>query len=214
MRRFRIWTVTGESNPAADATSRYPSETVIPSSEALSAICLFTEPDGTDDDTLASKPAGTKGFGVITWDAVRDVTWRDPSRQLLLHYICSGFPTSRQSLPAEVQEYWQYRDCLSAVDEVLMMDDHILVPPELRQDALDALHTAHQGVSSMQNRAQASTFWPGLSSDLDTVRRECAICNQTAPSHSPAEPVTPSYPLQVIVDRFSGSQYTDIALPL
>ena len=182
---------------------------------------LFTEPDGTDDNTYASIRAGTKGFGVITWDAVRDATGWDPSLQLLLHYICSGFPTSHQSLPAEVQEYWQYRDRLSAVDEVLMMHSHILVPPELRQDALAALHAAHQGVSSMQNRAQASVFWPGSSGDLDTVCRECAICNQITPSQtalSPAEPVTPSYTFQaidanhftvhgtkylVIVDRFS-----------
>ena len=63
-----------------------------------------------------------QGLGVITWDVAPDATRRDPSLQLLLHYICSGFPTSRQS-PAEVQEYWQYRDRLSTVDEVFMMDD-------------------------------------------------------------------------------------------
>ena len=139
-------------------------------------------------------------------------------------YYCTTYAAGSQphtSHLAEVQEYWQYRDRLSAVDEVLMMDSHILVPPELRQDALAALHAAHQGVSSMQNRAQASVFWPGSSGDLDTVCRECAICNQITPSQtalSPAEPVTPSYTFQaidanhftvhgtkylVIVDRFS-----------
>jgi len=108
------------------------------------------------------------------------------------------------------------------VDGVIIYKDRIVVPPSLRCDILSALHSDHQGFSSMTSRAETSLFWPGLSNDIITLRNTCNHCNRMTPfqpSAPPIPPMYPQYPFQcvcadfvhykgckylVIVDRYSN----------
>ena len=67
--------------------------------------------------------------------------------------VAAGFPTSRDEIPESLQPFWQYRDRLSTIDGVVMMDDRVVVPAPLRSELLRALHAAHQGTSKMRHRA-------------------------------------------------------------
>ena len=88
-----------------------------------------------------------------------------------------------------------------------------MVPLTLRKAILDNLHSAHQGVSAMQSRAQAIVFWPGMSLDIQETRSRCRECNRNAPSQAPlpSEPAVP--PLtpfeQIFADffEFGGHHY-------
>ena len=87
---------------------------------------------------------------------------------------------------------------------------------------LETLHSAHQGITGMTLRAQASVWWPGITPQLYETRDKCRVCNECAPLQpgAPPEPLQhPDYLFQqvvadyfqaggyhylVIVDRFSG----------
>ncbi len=103
-----------------------------------------------------------------------------------------------------------------------MYKNRIVIPPSLRQDCIQALHAAHQGVSRMTARAETSIFWPGITNAIAHVRAQCDDCNRNAPSQPSAPPaprVEPLYPFQclcadyfqykgdtylVVVDRYSN----------
>ena len=92
----------------------------------------------------------------------------------------------------------------------------------LRPDVLVVLHSAHQGVTGMNLRAEQSVFWPGITKDISSVRERCYTCHKNAPSQAklpPVDPIVPQYPFEhicmdymslhgnnygVFVDRFTG----------
>ena len=86
-----------------------------------------------------------------------------------------------------------------------------MIPHSLRPAVLDSLHAAHQGVSSMQMRAQAIVFWPGMTKDIAERRNHCSDCNRNAPSQAatPSEPGNPpSCPFeQIFADFFDFGGY-------
>ena len=47
------------------------------------------------------------------------------------------------------------------------------------------LHSAHQGVSSMESRARSIVFWPGITNDIWAVREHCSACNRSSCSNQP-----------------------------
>ena len=80
-------------------------------------------------------------------------------------------------------------------------DTRVLIPPSLHADILPSLHAAHQGVSSMNERAKASVYWPGITNDIHAARSTCSNCNKIAPSHArtpPIEPCIPTTPFEAI----------------
>ena len=143
----------------------------------------------------------------VTWDKVRTATSGDVKMHRLVETIESGMPDKRTSLPPSIWDYFPLCDQLSTVDGATIYKDRIIVPPSLRKDILTALHSAHQGVTSMISRAKTSVFWPGISSDIISLKNKCSHCNRMAPSQGSAPPtptVPPLYPFQcVCADFFS-----------
>ena len=224
MWRYRIIHVPGSTIPAADAASRYPSATTRPAiSHVLAAI---RTPAGIEDDmeltVLAAAQTSVSTLGATTWERVQAETRRDENLQRLVTLIQTGLPTSRDDIPEALQSFWQFRDRLSTIDNVVMMDSRVVVPPALQSEVLRTLHAAHQGTSKMSSRAQGAVFWPGISSDIEATRNACHECWRMTPSQPPMPPVPPCVPARpfqaiaadycvargtsylVIVDRFSG----------
>ena len=225
MWRYRIVHVPGNTIPAADAASRYPSATTRPSDD-LDVLAAIRVPADTEDDlelaVIANAQTSANALGATTWERVRTETRRDDTLQRLATLVQSGFPASRDDIPETLQPFWQLRERLSTVDDVVMMDDRVVVPPALQPEVLRALHAAHQGTSKMSSRAQSAVFWPGISRDIEATRAKCHDCWRMTPSQPPMPPVPPCVPTRpfqaiaadycvargkgylVVVDRFSG----------
>ncbi len=62
---------------------------------------------------------------------------------------------------------------MSVADGVVMFRQRVVVPRELRPVVLEVLHGAHQGVYSMQLRADKAVWWPGMSADITGVLERC-----------------------------------------
>ena len=152
----------------------------------------------------------------VSWDDMVSHTQQDPDLCAILVYIQDGFPTN---CPASevLHSFWQYRKALYELDGVIMYDDRVVVPRTLRQKVLRMFHAAHQGVSTMEQRARELVFWPGMTLSFDGIRASCQECTANAPSQpkQPAAPFDPpSLPFEKIVADFfnaGGNHYLVIA---
>ena len=134
---------------------------------------------------------------VIPWSLIAEATVRDKSFSHILNLletqgsIDSSDPALARLSPVCRSIYSQ--------DSILMYNDRVVVPESLRRNVLQHLHSAHQGVSTMKQRARAIVYWPGMSKDIQETRNRCAECNRNAPS--PCTP--PSTPFdEIFVDFF------------
>ena len=211
--RFTMKYVPGAKNKVPDATSRFPTTT---------ANDEHSEVENTTYITAISSLANIDRVEAITWEKIQEETLSDNSMLELLNAVQGGFLQKKNELPSHLQHYKKFAKALSTVDDVVLYKDRIIIPPRLRQDVLANLHSAHQGVSSMIARAEASVFWPGITQDIHKIRDNCFRCNRNAPSHPnmpPVPPILPEYPFQsicadyftlegvgylVVVDRYSN----------
>jgi len=215
--RFKIFHIPGKLIPAPDATSRNPSVRQDDDEDGILAANDLLE-----EEIIASIRSDHDKIHAITWERVRSATNEDPYMHSLIDTITSGFPNDVSQLPPQLQPYWQYRDQLSVIDDVVMFGNRAVIPPALRPEVCSSLHSAHQGTTGMSERAKQSVFWPGISQSIQQTRNSCNICWEIAPSQPhlpPIEPIIPTSPFEaiasdyfklhghwylVIVDRFSN----------
>ena len=183
----------GKTNQAADAASRYPSPdtdvdaiSVADQSEHLMAAAISNE---------------AESITTVSWNTLAEETRNNKTLSTLMMAIDEGFAREYE----EISEYIRYRDSLYITDGVILYQDRVVVPPSLRKVILQGLHSAHQGVSAMQSRAQSIIFWPGMTLDIQETRSKCRECNRNAPSQAPipSEPaVPPMTPFEQIFTDF------------
>ena len=75
-----------------------------------------------------------------------------------------------------------------------MYQDGVVIPPPLSPQVLQHLHAAHQGTSTMEQRARMIVYWPGMTQDIRATRERCADCNRNAPSQALPPPMPSSLP--------------------
>ena len=143
----------------------------------------------------------------VSIDRIRSESSADESIQQLIKLTVDGFPPSKDELPDKLKQYWNVREHLLVLDGYVLYKNRAMIPPKLRREVLETLHSAHQGVVGMRARAAKSLFWPGINHDIDVIRAQCRDCNDIAPSQS-NEPLiistSPKYPFQQTVgDYFS-----------
>ena len=154
---------------------------------------------------------------VVNWDRVKQVSGSDPTTASLANTIRFGFPDSKDQLQDDLKPYWQHCDDLFVTDGIVMYQDRVVIPTDLRPEILRHLHSAHQGTTAMGHRAQSSVFWPGITADIAATRANCRCCERNAPSLPklpPSEPHIPSTPFEAIAaDYFDleGHHYLVIA---
>ena len=163
----------------------------------------------------------------VTWDIVKQETQSDSQMQLLITLINSTFPEDKSEMSPELISYWPVRNSLYIVDGVILMKDQVLIPStlrngillassnedkvrivipsNLRREIIRTLHSAHQGVTGMNERARASVYWPGITKDIQSARESCHKCNNIMPSQPrmpPIEPWIPTTPFEAIACDF------------
>ena len=102
-----------------------------------------------ESEVIASATSHLKGTRTVTWDRVRVATTSDENFTRLVSLVENGIPESRLEVPPKLREFHQYRDDLHTVDGVILYKGRIVMPPSLRDEVLQSLHSAHQGVSGV-----------------------------------------------------------------
>jgi len=226
--RFDIVHIPGIRHAAADAMSRHPvgspTEMTLPDDISISNVTdtdndihlghhdfLMAIRSKQDTNIISSSENEILDDSSLTWNNVRVATSSEYSK--LMEYVENGFPESKDDLPKELRAFYQYRNKLTSFDGVILYNDRIVIPPSLRDHILLSLHSAHQGVSQMHARADASFFWPGMAPDITEMRLRCSSCNRMTPSQPsapPTPPIQPQYPFQSICAdyfQYAGNNY-------
>ena len=188
---FNIAHMPGKTNCAADAMSRYPVDCSTDSPKY---------PENEEEHIVAAICRDVSDVTTISWENIASETAKDSSLSPLLCHIMDNNSSVEIN-----KEFKKYIEGMYACDGVLMYQDRVVIPKVLRSTVLKNLHAAHQGVSSMQERASAIMFWPGMSEDIYYTRAKCADCNINAPSQAqmPSLPATPpATPFEMIFADF------------
>ena len=166
MWRFDIAHLPGSTNIAADAASRHPA-----TSEFFATISGADRDsiDSLKEALLASLRQNTRDELTLNWDEIARHTASDAALNDLLSAIQSNFDVN---FPPEggIRQYLPYRDGFYISDGVILYNDRVVIPPQLRHRVLCTLHATHQGVSAMERRARATVFWPGMTQDIHNIR--------------------------------------------
>ena len=196
---FTIQHISGAKNKGPDAVSRYP---------LLNTSVESEEENFADDIGVHTAAMDTlyAASNLVSWEMVKAATAEDETLTHLREVLASGMPDLRD-LRQDIRAYHRYATHLYEIDGVLMMNNRIVIPKVLRQQLLQSLHAAHQGVGAMCQRAADSIFWPNISVDITRTRNECEHCHRMAKSNAmepPEDIVPPEYPFQkVCCDYFS-----------
>ena len=153
---------------------------------------------------------------MITWARLQEAASQCSNYQKLLTLIRSGLPESIADWPEHLHPYHPYRHSLLIMDDLILCGERPLVPLPLRPEALDHLHAAHSGNTTMSSRASYSLFWPNMRQDILSTRATCVSCTKSASSnpHMPPEPtVQPDFPFShCCMDFYSLNGKTYLAL--
>ena len=196
--RFNITHVPGGSNAMkmADALSRHP------------AANEERDVEFEELDKIAHAFATSQAEGVesISWQRVKEAASLDKECVALVEAIIDGFP-KRDQLPLILQKYWGMREELYVVEGVPFKGKKMLIPLALRQQVLEGLHAANQGVTGMLTNARERFFWPGLDAAVRQMRLQCRQCNEQSPSQH-AEPIMVSPPPEVPFEQTASDIFS------
>ena len=199
--RFKITHLPGKSNHAADAASRHPSPSCSGFSSSQAPQSLS---DDAESAVMAMIRRSTEEVGMISWSHIAQATAADASMSIILQQLEQG-TTNLDSPNPDLGGLRTILDSLYAEEGVLLYQDRVVIPPSLRQQVLKHLHAAHQGTSTMEQRARAIVYWPGMTQDIREERARCADCNRNAPSQAATPPIPsppPSTPFEAVFADF------------
>ena len=131
---------------------------------------------------IASLKKISNDFFAVKWERGKEASSKDDQISLLIKNIIEGFPECKSNLPILLQKFWSIREKLNVHDGIALYMDRIVIPPALRKYILDHRYSAHQGVTGMLSRVQATMYWPGISVDIESKRQFCSPCHRNAPS--------------------------------
>ena len=112
--------------------------------------------DHAEEDIIAAARSGLAQLHAVTWKRVRDEPFRDIHMLPLMNMAENGFPDTPQRMSPQLLGFCRFRDSLSAIDGVVTYGNRTVIPPSLRSEVCQHLHSAHQGVTQMMSRATAS----------------------------------------------------------
>ena len=75
----------------------------------------------------------------------------------------------------------QYLPCKSELtvnNGILLRGSRLVIPPAMRPDIIEKLHTGHQGFTKYQRCARESVWWPQIRRDIDVKISQCIICSR------------------------------------
>ena len=108
--------------------------------------------------------------------------------------------------------FYDYRECLSIVDGVIMKGQHVIIPASLRCQTLETLHSSHMGVTKTIEHARTSLFWPNMQKAIITHLSSCRPCAEFKIKQKP-EPLSHDVPMvawhSLTLDNFEfkGTHY-------
>ena len=146
-------------------------------------------------------------------EQLRQSTQECEEMKTLKAAIMNGWPETIQECPHVIKSYFNHRDEMTVTDGIIVKGERLVIPPRLREEMLEKIHSSHFGMDKCKQRARDILFWPGMSADIERIVSQCSVCAERQPSNA-KEPLSsheiPSRPWQkVATDLFqwNGNNY-------
>ena len=153
---YDMYHKSGASNVVADMLSRLPIKDgpVVPT--PIEYIKLI--------DTVDS---------VVSFKNLQKESINDPEINSLMKKLRFGWKTGS----GDCREFAPYKHDLSLYNGVVLYNNRVLVPANLRKNTLKVLHMGHNGIVAMKVEARTRVWWPGINQDIEEVTKGCPECS-------------------------------------
>ena len=75
-------------------------------------------------------------------------------------------------------------DELSLQDGMVMRGERIVIPTKLRVDVIEAAYVGHPDKDRMLKQLRTSTWWPGMTANVNVYERSCTGCSASGASNA------------------------------
>ena len=188
---FTISHVPGKDLKIADTLSRAP----VADPTAEDAF-LQQEVTAYVDFVIGHLPATEQRL-----EEIRACQEADKTCQQIAEFCQAGWP-EKSMLPVEVKPYYSVSAELTVQKGLLLRGSRIVIPPPLRKTLLEKIHSGHQGITKCRERARQSIWWPGISTQLENLARNCKECLKSQQNRP--QPLSPT-PLPALPWQRVGS---------
>ncbi|XP_063404228.1 uncharacterized protein K02A2.6-like [Mytilus trossulus] len=125
-----------------------------------------------------------------------------------------GWPLKKEELPEDLKMYWQFRNEITCIDNLLYKGLKLIIPTSLRKEMLQLIHETHMGIVKCKTRAREFMYWPGMMSDIQDIVEKCETCavnnkktNNKEPMITSKLPDRPSSKLAPDLFQYKGEHY-------
>ncbi|XP_054713060.1 uncharacterized protein K02A2.6-like [Uloborus diversus] len=161
--RIKLVYVPGKKLYVADALSRSPTKVYADTSFLEGgAATVHTILSTTDERTAEMQ------------NAVKED--EDLSRLKLL--IQNGWPKQYSQVPEKLRPYWNFKEELHDSNDLIFLGHRLVVPKTMQSYVLSKLHSAHQGITTCQNKAKVSLYWPKMNEHIKDYVERCQVCQE------------------------------------
>ena len=162
----------------------------VPGKELVVADALSRKPLGIEQDSSTEKDVKihidsvikTKPMSDMKLQALQEATTKDCELQIVIKHTLEGWPRHKLDVEPEVRAYYQMQAELSVAYGLLLRNDRIVVPNEMREEMLKRIHDGHQGITKCRERAKQGVWWPGIGAEITKLVSECKHCQVHRPA--------------------------------
>ena len=172
--------VPGKLQITADAFSRAPVKEVMSVNDELD----IKEMESSVKATVSSYPTTNQRL-----EEIKEQQNLDTITSQIRSFCTNGWPSE---MPREeaFKAYWNHKQHFTIVDELLMFNERLVIPQNMRNHILNCLHAGHLGITKCTARAQEAVWWPSITSDIHNMISQCHTCAKHQPV--PKEPLIPT----------------------
>lgn len=109
-----------------------------------------------------------EGQTAICLDEIRRETEKDVTLSAVIKALESG------DWPQHLIRYQAFVKELGVTSGIVVRDERIVLPSNLRAKALDIAHRGHPGVVAMRRNLREKVWWPGM--DGDVLGKNTGVC--------------------------------------
>lgn len=164
--------VPGKELVIADTLSRHPQAAV-----THEIAELLEEIEAHEHETQTMWPISPTKL-----DLVKQTTLQDTTLRMVQNFVLTGWPKYIAKVPPVAKPYYTNRHSLTVSNGLVLYNDRIVMPQQLRPEILQRIHDGHQGIVKCRERAKCSVWWPGLSTEIKQMVSTCTHCQESRPS--------------------------------
>ncbi|KAI5744016.1 hypothetical protein M8J77_024803 [Diaphorina citri] len=108
---------------------------------------------------------------------LKEETGRDVCLSKLKVVVKEGWPQDKKLVDPELVPFWNFRDEINIIDDILFKVNAVIVPKSMQKEALQKAHEGHLGAQYCINRVKDKVYWPNIFSQIKDLCTSCFTCN-------------------------------------